>query len=127
MKDPDEVFRSDLTKTLFTWGILEVLCFWLMPFVDAIEYDRIAGLLMPTIVAGVVGSFVVAFAGRALVETELVVDAKLKSRNRRFLQIASLLGVALSAWPLLIAATEFSASIQNYDWENWGQPPEETP
>ncbi|MEN9206242.1 MAG: hypothetical protein Q6K99_09665 [Thermostichales cyanobacterium BF4_bins_65] len=125
MKDPDEVFRSDLVKTLITWGILEVLCFWLMPFVKAIEYERISHLLMPTVVAGIAGSFIVAFAGRALVQTELTMDARAKARNRRFLQILSLLGLGLAALPFFIGAIEFSHSIASYDWENWGKPQEE--
>jgi len=126
MKDPDEVFRGDLVRTLITWGILEGLCFWAMPQVGAVEFDRISQYLMPTIIGGIVGSFIVAFAGRALVQTELIMDARAKSRNRRFLQIVSLLGLALAAAPLFIGAIEFSHSISTYDWKNWGKTQEET-
>ncbi|MFS8742118.1 hypothetical protein [Synechococcus sp. O70.2] len=116
--DPNAVFRKDIQVALFTWGVLELVCFVIMPFTRAYEYAQVADWLWPSLVLGPAGAVVVAFCSKLTVAASNIPDPKRKRAQRQIAQVISFFGFLGLALPLLLAGWTFGHEILTTDWEN---------
>ncbi len=118
MYNPDEVFRKDVQLALFTWGILELACFVIIPFTGAYAFSQVADWLWPSLVLGPVGAVVVAFCSKLTVAANNLRDPKQKKAQRQIAQVISLFGFLGLALPLILAGWVFGREILTTDWQN---------
>ncbi len=118
MYDPNEVFRKDIQLALFTWGILELACFVIIPFTGAYEFSQVADWLWPSLVLGPVGAVVVAFCSKVVLAANNIPDPKKKKAQRQIAQVASFFGFLGLALPLILAGWVFGREIFTTDWQN---------
>ncbi|MEN9220848.1 MAG: hypothetical protein Q6M04_00265 [Thermostichus sp. BF3_bins_97] len=118
MYDPNEVFRKDIQLALFTWGILELACFVIIPFTGAYEFAQVADWLWPSLVLGPVGAVVVAFCSKVVLAANNIPDPKKKKAQRQIAQVVSFFGFLGLALPLILAGWVFGREIFTTDWQN---------
>ncbi|MFS8794769.1 MULTISPECIES: hypothetical protein [unclassified Synechococcus] len=116
--NPDEVFRKDVWLALFTWGILELACFVIIPFTGAYAFSQVEAWLWPSLVLGPVGAVVVAFCSKVVLAANNIPDPRRKQAQRQVAQVVSLFGFLGLALPLLLAGWVFGREILTTDWQN---------
>ncbi|MGQ9836639.1 MAG: hypothetical protein ACUVRV_01400 [Cyanobacteriota bacterium] len=118
MYNPEEVFRKDIQLTLFTWGILELACFVIIPFTGAYEFSQVADWLWPSLVLGPVGAVVVAFCSKIVLMANNIPDPRKKKAQRQIAQVFSLFGFLGLALPLILAGWVFGREILTTNWQD---------
>ncbi|MEN9261963.1 MAG: hypothetical protein Q6L60_13465 [Thermostichus sp. HHBFW_bins_43] len=118
MYDPNEVFRKDIQLALFTWGILELACFVIIPLTGAYEFAQVADWLWPSLVLGPMGAVIVAFCSKVVLAANNIPDPKKKKSQRQIAQVVSFFGFLGLALPLILAGWVFGREILTTDWQN---------
>lgn len=127
MKDPQEVFQKDLQQALFTWIILIGLCFFGIPAARAYPREAVESLLIPSLVMGPIGAFIVAACSSTMISAELIPDPKQKQVRILIAQIFSLVGFFCLIFPLLVSARAFYDAIRTTDWDQLFPDPHSDP
>ncbi len=119
MKDAGEESRKSIIASMFTWLVLEVICFWVLPtFVPAIKFESVEFWLIPSIILGVGGSFVSGAASGGLTAAATTVRRGEQERARMIsgaLGFAGFLGVV---FPFALSLFVFTQAVRNTDWDN---------
>ncbi len=118
MKDPLVVFRNNLFTFGFTWLVLEVACFGLLPWLEFVEFEEIEAFFLPSVVTGVFGSVLAAFASSGFVSAKDTASANQKQFGRAVSQLLGLLGFAGIIFPFVFGLLLFAQSVRETDWEN---------
>ncbi len=117
MQDASDATRNSILGYIFTWIILEVICFIAMPRILGIPFDAIEPWLIPTVVAGVLGSVIAGFTSGALTGSAKTIRSDQQKQTRLYANIIgtiAFLGVVL---PLFLTLYFFWQTVAGTNWE----------
>ncbi|MGK7907215.1 MAG: hypothetical protein AB4040_08305 [Synechococcus sp.] len=100
------VIYRDFKHSLFTWLILEGLCFAAMPLVKVYPFEFVQVWFLPSLVLGPIGALILAYSAKVVLVARNIPDSSKRTIRfwwARFLGVIGFLGVVFPLVVMLIA------------------------
>ncbi|MDX2270521.1 MAG: hypothetical protein NW237_01035 [Cyanobacteriota bacterium] len=112
MKDPGAVFRESTIGYLVTWGILQFICFRLLPQLKIFEAFDFQEILVPSILLGMFGSMIAGLASSVVAASKTTANPQRQKQGRLVGWVLGTIGFLGVSFPLLLGGWIFYQSVR---------------